>query len=147
MDQEMARMWSVLEMPKVARIYHHYEKWEEWHAGMWNGIPRDREPDMLTKAIEFTGNAELYGSYMMRAIDEWPVSCEQNLSNSSMNRLAWIGHAAACIAIGCPEHITRKAWGRLTQQQRDEANARAHTAVETWLGRYRGNGRQLAFQF
>jgi hypothetical protein len=69
---------------------------------------------------------------MLKAIDLWPVSCEHNLSCTGMNRQAWIGHAACCIATGCPEHITRLAWHTLTQKQQDEANAKADFAIKTW---------------
>jgi len=87
---------------------------------------------LLKQAIEFTGNPPLYGSFMMRVIKEWPISCEHNLTCKGMNRQAWIGHAAACIAIGCPEHITREAWAYLTQEQQDLANAEADKAIAQW---------------
>ena len=129
------------------RIYHHYEKWEEVSAGMWDVMPKEREKEMLRSAIDFTGNAKLYGSFMMRVVREWPISCEQALTNPSMNRLAWIGHAATCIAIQCPEYITRMAWGRLSQQQQDEANAEAQSALEIWLAEHRNGKNQMVFKF
>lgn len=127
----------------MKRIYHHYLEWEEVAAGMWEKIPAEDERDMLPKAIDFTGNAELYGSYMMRVIKEWPKSCEQSFSNPSMNHLAWVGHAACAMAIKCPEYITRKAWGKLSQRQQDEANEKALFAVRSWFDLQRGIGGQL----
>lgn len=88
----------------MKRIYHPFWDWEDYKAGMWN---KSKNKDLLQKAIEFTGNAELYGSYMFRITDEWPISCEHNLTDLSQNRKAWLGHAACCLAIGCPEDITR----------------------------------------
>ncbi len=116
----------------MKRMYHHYDKWEEIKAGMWRKIPEKERTTYLEKAIEFTGNAELYGSYMLRVLDEWPISCEQNLSNKTINRKAWIGHAASCLALDCPEDVTREAWHRLTEQQQDEANERARLAIIKW---------------
>ena len=132
---------------KLKRIYHHYRNWEEVSAGMWEKLPLDQEKVFLAKAIEFTGNAELYGSYMIKIVDQWPISCEQNLSNTSMNRLAWIGHAACCLAIGCPEYLTRKAWSFLSRKQQDDANDRAREAVDLWVRQFRSYGDQLVFRF
>jgi hypothetical protein len=116
----------------VQRIYHHFNKWEDWLNGMWRYVSEDEKQAYLQKAIEFTGNAELYGSYMQRVIKEWPYACEHNLSNKAINRQAWIGHSACCLAIGCPEDITRLAWHNLTQTQQDEANAQADLAILAW---------------
>jgi len=102
---------------------------------MWRNV-HGREREMfLKRAIEFTGNAELYGSYMMRIIDEWPLSCEHNLSCTEMNRQAWIGHAACCLATNCPEDITRLAWHYLDLAQQIEANAMADKAIAKWEDR------------
>lgn len=116
----------------MERVYHPYEKWEDYLAGMWNnsGV---KDPDyMLQKAIKFTGNAKKYGSYMQRVTKEWPIACQHNLTNASQNRKAWIGHAASCLALGCPEAITRKAWAYLSQKQQDAANKEADQAISEW---------------
>jgi hypothetical protein len=116
----------------LKRTYHSYDKWEEYHAGMWKSIYGNDKDILLKKAIEFTGNAKLYGSYMVRVISEWPYSCEHNLTCSNMNRQAWIGHAACCLAIGCPEDITRIAWHHLSKNQQDAANLEADRAIKMW---------------
>lgn len=116
----------------MKRIYHHYKKLEEFYAGMWKTILGEEREILIKKAVEFTGNAELYGSFMLRIIKEWPLSCEHNLSCDAMNRQAWIGHAACCLALGCPEDITRVAWHHLIQEQQDRANARADFAISEW---------------
>lgn len=123
-------------MKKLNRIYHHYSLWEEHAHKMWT--PRDKaiEEALLLKAIEFTGDAELYGNYMMKVADKWKYSCEHNLTCLEMNRRAWIGHAACCLAIDCPEHITRLAWHSLTQEQQDKANKKADEAIEYWTKKH-----------
>lgn len=120
----------------IKRIYHHCEKWEEVPAGMWRLVSGAERSDLLAKAIEFTGNAKLYGGWMMRALEAWPFSCENSLSCVDMNRQAWIGHAATCLAINCPEDITREAWRYLTKQQQDDANAMADLAIGEWEMRH-----------
>lgn len=87
----------------------------------------------LEKAIDFTGNHELYGQYMQRVVREWRYSCENALTDNSLNKRAWVGHAACALAIGCPEDITRQAWGFLTDEQRLLANKEADRAISTWI--------------
>jgi len=116
----------------IERIYIRWDWWEEYHFGLWRNVYGEERDKYLKMAIRFTGNAELYGKYMLLALRRWPYSCTNNLSNTSINRQAWIGHAACCIAIGCPEDITRLAWHELTQEQQDLANHKADIAIATW---------------
>lgn len=119
---------------RLERVYHPISKWEEIPHGMWADL--EDKADMLRRAIAFTGNHKLYGSYMLRVIVEWPISCENALTDSSLNQRAWIGHAACALAIGCPEDITREAWGHLTDEQRLLANNEADRALRCWRYAY-----------
>jgi hypothetical protein len=69
---------------------------------------------------------------MLKVIKQWPISCEHNLTDFSINRKAWIGHAACCLALNVPENITRMAWHHLTEKQQDEANEKARIAIKIW---------------
>lgn len=120
----------------MIQVFHHYSAWEDANAGMWRSVSGVERELMVEKAVEFTGNTSLYGSWMMKVILEWPVACEQNFTNQSMNHQAWVGHAAVCLATGIPEDITREAWWKLSEQQRDEANARADEAIRAWKTNY-----------
>jgi hypothetical protein len=121
---------------KIKRVYHSYEKWEEYKNGMWKSVKGDERESYLQKVIKFISNSEVYGRFMMKAINDWPISCEHNLTCKIMNRQAWIGHAACCIALGCPEDITREAWGYLTDDQQMLANERADMAIAIWEEQY-----------
>ena len=120
----------------MTRIWHHYLKWEEVEAGMWRNCAKGEHDSFLQKAIEFTGNAELYGKWMLEVLNQWPISCEHNLTEVTQNRQAWIGHAAACIAINCPEYVVREAWGQLSQEQQDKANRKADLAIREFERRH-----------
>lgn len=116
----------------MKQIYHQYQDWEDYKSGMWRKLDSKDEPFMLDEAIRFTGNHQEYGAWMMKVAKEWTTSCEHNLTDISQNRRAWIGHAAASMAIGCPEYLTRLAWGFLTDKQRHDANSVADIAIEWW---------------
>ncbi len=104
---------------------------------MWGNV--DDKEDYLIKAIKFTGNAVLYGSFMNRVVNEWSISCENALTDFSINRKAWIGHAASALALNCPEDITRMAWGKLNEIQQILANREADRAIKRWEDNYRKN--------
>jgi hypothetical protein len=106
---------------------------------MWRKASKNEEDEYLRGAIEFTGDAELYGRWMRIVIVDWPISCEHNLTDLSINRRAWVGHAATCLAIQCPEYITRMAWGHLSNDQRTAANAQADHAIGLWESGYERN--------
>jgi len=116
--------------PPSYEIWHPYWLWEEMSHNMW-GCVKDRE-SWLHKAIEFTGDHNLYGEWMIKVADLWRYSCEHNLTKTDTNRKAWIGHAAVAMAIQCPEDIVRLAWAKLTKQQQDLANAAAQNAIDYW---------------
>jgi len=99
---------------------------------MWRKETIEYETKNLPLAIEFTGDHVLYGNAMMRVIKEWPISTEQNLTDNSINKKAWIGHAACCIEKGFPEYLVRLAWHQLTQTQQDLANLEADKAINAW---------------
>jgi hypothetical protein len=111
-------------------IWHPYWAWEEVSHNMWGDV--NKRGEYLKKAIEFTGDHNLYGSYMIQVADHWKYSCEHNLTKSNINKKAWIGHAAVALAIQCPEDIVREAWGYLSNQQQELANMRAQEAINHW---------------
>lgn len=121
-------------MIKFKRVYHPVHDWEEIPANMW-GEATDFKT-ALEQAIEFTGDHEKYGKAMLAVTREWPISCENALTDYSLNRRAWIGHAAVAYALNIPEDITRKAWGMLTDEQRLLANKAADRAISEWSAAY-----------
>lgn len=128
------------------RIYHHYEKWEETKAGLWRRPCGEERRMWIEQCAVFMANTAQFRDAMRRAIVEWPISCEVNFTTKAINRQAWLGHAACCIAIGCPEEPTRAAWWTLTQKQRDDADAAAAEVIEEWERmRYQSNKPKVAW--
>jgi hypothetical protein len=120
----------------MKRVYHHYEKWEEYKCGMWRQIHGQERVAMLITVETFMRDTAAFRLGMFRAISEWPFSCEDKLTCRSLNQQAWIGHAACCIAVGSPEEVTRCAWWNLSQDEQDRANAAATEAIQEWRKRY-----------
>lgn len=116
----------------MKQIYHPYTKWECYKNGMWRTISLNEKSKILFDVIAFTGNHVAYGKAMDLVIQKWVYTCENHLTDMSLNRKAWLGHAACNLKFGWCESVVREAWGRLTQEQQDLANAEAERAIKVW---------------
>jgi len=114
----------------MTRIYHPYTLWEEVDYNMWGTVEDTK--GSLQAAIKFTSDHKLYGSFMIKVVEEWKYSCENALTDEYISKKAWIGHAAVALALKIPEHITRRAWGFLTDEQQLLANNEARKAIKAW---------------
>lgn len=119
---------------KFDRVWHPYYLWEEFQYGMWNEASDKKK--QLAIAVKFTGDHKEYGKYMNRVINEWPISCENALTDYALNRRAWLGHAACALYARLPEHIVREAWGHLTDEQQLLANREASHYISVWERNY-----------
>lgn len=120
------------------RIFHHYDKWEDYHAGMYDESKQDRNNRVLF-AIYILGNEDVCREAMQKVINEWKIATEYNLSNAEINRKAWLGQAACSCYGNVHEDETREAWGHLTDEQRKKANAIAGEIIKKWLSNYQHN--------
>lgn len=115
---------------RIDQVWRDFREWEEISHNMWGEVLDAKYA--LEQAIAFTSDHKLYGSYMNRVVLEWPVSCENALTDPHLNRKAWLGHAAVALALNIPEDITRKAWGFLTDEQKFLANNEAERNIAIW---------------
>lgn len=120
----------------MKRIYHHYEKWEETIAGLWAKVSNHDKEYLIKRALNIMQDAETWGVFMMRVVRRWVYSCEHNLSHTSHNRVAWLGQAAICLAIGACHEITKAVWWLLSEGERDAANKEAELVIAYWEKQY-----------
>jgi hypothetical protein len=116
----------------MSRVYHHYSKLEEYPAGLWRQTSGEDRKEIVTRCVEFMSDTSYFSAAMLDVIEQWPLSCEHNLSASNVNRVAWIGQAACCLRIGAPEDCTRVAWHMLSEEKQRQANRAAEVAIEQW---------------
>ncbi len=120
----------------MKRIYHRFEKCEEYTSGMWRGSEVAERAGFIGAAANLMRDPQAFKAAMIRAVNEWPFSCEQNLTAPTINKQAWLGHAGCCIATQSPEDLTREAWGTLTQEQQDIANQMADEVIAYWENKH-----------
>ena len=82
---------------------------------------------------------------------KWKYAAEQNLSNTSRNRQAWLGQAACCFNHGCSESLTKKAWHQLNISDQNKANEIADKVIHEWeqyyINKLISKSNQLNFGF
>jgi ParB-like chromosome segregation protein Spo0J len=115
------------------RVFHTFDKWECVKAGFYattkDGWSREQCEqayfDLLTDSGQFESAAR-------SVTKDWPMSCEHYLTNSAMNRLAWIGQASVCLKYGVPSQFA-SGWNLLSEDQKKTANAVALKVLNEWL--------------
>jgi hypothetical protein len=140
---------------KINRVYVPYWEWEDYLNGMWRSVSKDEEFDLLQKSIKFTSDWVNYGNSMSEVIKAWPKTMINSMTNSSINKRAFLGHCAVQFKINCPEYITRAAWKELTDKQRFDADLIAQQHIDNWIKEYerknrkvhKGLGEQLLLQW
>lgn len=123
------------------RIFHTHDKWECAKAGFYESKP----PKGMTGEIcklhykELLTNIPEFEAALDGVITNWKHSCEHYLTNSAMNRIAWLGQASLCYRHGIPAEF-RGGYGLLTEDQQLAADEAALRALNKWLA---DNGRPV----
>lgn len=115
------------------RIFHTYDKWECHKAGFY----ATRKEGMTKKQCEefyaeFLSDLNRFEKALNGVITEWVNSCEHYLTNSAMNRIAWLGQASVCYESGIPSCFC-SGFNLLSEKQQHEANLMALKYLNKWL--------------
>jgi hypothetical protein len=116
----------------LKRIYHPYTLWEDYKAGFYDNVSGKAKQSKIDKVLEMFNSSKLTEKYMNKVIDEWVYSCEHNLTNESMNKIAYIGQAACCLYAGVPCDLTMRGWKLLSQDIRDRSDKIANKLINKW---------------
>jgi len=115
------------------RIFHTYEKWECYKAGFYNTTMHGKTKSECEEEYKkFLSNPKKFAATLEHVIKEWKHSCEHYLTNSAMNRIAWLGQAAMCYATGIPSTF-RGGFSLMSEKQQNEANEVALKYLNKWL--------------
>lgn len=120
----------------MERKYHRYEKWECWKEGFFYNISDKKKNELSQNVYDFFCDLSLVKEYMNLVVEKWIYSCEHNLSNESMNRIAWLGQAAACMFCSANNHITMAVWNTLPIEVRKEADEIAESIINEYLSKH-----------
>lgn len=122
------------------RIFHTHDKWECFKAGFYaNSKPGWTKMQCEEAYRGFLADLPKFEAALDGVITEWKHSCEHYLTNVAMNRIAWLGQAAACYSLSLPS-VYRGGFYLLTDDQQKTANKLALTYLNKWLA---ANGRAI----
>lgn len=120
-------------MQKIKRIYHTFDKWECYPAGLYENSKEGMTKTQCEEFYrDFLADLPRFERALKGVISEWKNSCEHYLSNEKMNRIAWLGQASACIDSGIPSCF-RVGYFLLTKEQQSEADKMALVYLNKWL--------------
>ena len=80
----------------MKRIYHQYQSWECFNSGMYKTnreITLNKWNELELLAIKLLTNEDDFYNSGIKLLNEWKISCEENLTNLNQNRVAYIGQA------------------------------------------------------
>lgn len=122
------------------RVFHTWDKWECYRAGFFaerppNGLSMDEAEERYR---DFLADPAAFESALIVVTSQWVHSCQHNLTNDRMNRIAWLGQAAAAQAHGLPS-CCRGGYHMLTDEQKSAADTLALEYLNKWLS---ANGRE-----
>ena len=135
----------------MKQIFETYDKWEDYHCGMYNlndVLDKDKK---VINAIYLLSSTEQFYNVCLEILDKWKVSCDVNLSNKNQNRRSWLGAAACTYLHNCPEYLTRIAWSLLNKDVQDKANNIAEKIIKEYERKntkvHTGVGNQMLLQW
>lgn len=116
----------------MKQYFCHYEKWEDYKAGMYR-ITHENDRDLLViNAIALLKNSTEFYQTMKAMIESWVIAAKVNLTNNQQNKRAWLGAAACCFRHNTPEYLTRIAWNLLNKEVQDSANQTAERIISEY---------------
>lgn len=123
------------------RIFHTFDKWECAKAGFYESKPpKGLNSDQCKQFYkELLTNIPEFERILALVTSEWKHSCEHYLTNSAMNRIAWLGQASLCYKHGIPAEF-RGGYSLLTEAEQLAADEAALRALNNWLA---ANGRDV----
>jgi ParB-like chromosome segregation protein Spo0J len=121
------------------RFFHTYDEWECYKAGFYETKFDGKTDDECKKMYaEFLSDERRFRNALENVIIDWKNSCEHYLTNSAMNRIAWLGQASMCYETGIPSKYS-SGFYLLSKKEQDKANRIALEYLNKWLESYKLN--------
>lgn len=119
----------------MKRIFHPYDKWEDFRHGFFGGkeYPKD---DTLELYASLLKDLPKFEKALQTIISEWKYSCEHNLSNEAMNRVAYLGQASCALVYNVPHNVSMGGYNLLSSEEQKAADQMAQKYLDLWIKEY-----------
>ncbi len=119
----------------MKRIFHPYNLWEDFTYGFYGGKEYNQK-EAIKLCANLLKDLPRFETALKEIIDNWKYSCEHNLSNEAMNRIAYLGQAAHALVYNVPNSVSMGAYSTLTLEEQKAADALAQKYLDLWLSRH-----------
>src|SRR5690349_454686 len=91
----------------MTRIFHPWDKWEDYRHNFYGGVSHDYPKDnTLALYASLLADLNKFEEALKIIIAEWKYSCEHNLTNEAMNRIAYLGQASCALVYKVPHNVS-----------------------------------------
>lgn len=111
-----------------------YLDWEDYAAGMFSPVSPDLFELMLPDCINCMRTIDWH-DWMLKVVDQWPISAKYNLVTNAKNRRAWVGQSSMCLWMSFPCSVVKSAWWQLSPDRQRLANCAADRAISLYFAR------------
>ena len=95
--------------------------------------------------IKYMKDHDKFKEGMKKAVFNWSNSMLNNLTNPSMNKIAYIGQGACCLYGNVPSTITMECWRLLSTDVQERSNLLALSVIKKWNNK--NKNKQLCLNF
>lgn len=116
------------------RIYHPWDRWEDYRNNFYGGVtddyPKDKTLEVYASLLR---DLPRFEAALQIIIRDWRYSCEHNLSNEAMNRVAYLGQASCALVYKVPHSVCMGGYNLLSENEKAAADAMAQKYLDIWL--------------
>src|SRR5580700_4929124 len=100
----------------MTRVFHPWDKWEDYLHNFYGGVLEYDHDKTLEKYADLLRDLNKFEQALKVIVSEWKYSCEHNLTNESMNRIAYLGQAANALVNNAPHNVSMGGYNLLTKE-------------------------------
>ena len=115
----------------IKQVFIEYWLWEDYNSGFYNQNCSN-EKEKLLESVKYMKDHDKFKEGMKKAVFNWSNSMLNNLTNHSMNKIAYIGQCSNCIQNKIPSYVTKKAWKELSEEDMKINNFNALDVFDKW---------------
>lgn len=120
--------------PCLNRIWHPWHVWEDYKHNFYGGVSDNYIKDKsLQIYAELLKDLSAFDEALKIILSTWTHSCEHNLSNDALNRIAYLGQAACALVYKVPHTVSMGAYNLLSETEKKQADALAQKYLNIWI--------------
>ena len=116
----------------MKQLFHPWHKWEDYEYNFYSNCTGKEKVQKAESCIEMFNSESETRRCMFYVVLNWKRSMEHNLTNSNMNKIAYIGQSACAYYDKIPNTVTMECWSILDVDVQDRANMIAKEALDFW---------------